>query len=132
MKKMKYTNDKIEHLSEMTPKDYNIFNNNSPKFNSIASLKENSKQNYNLNPEEEYYLVQNDNNDILKMKSVSFKPNKKLYKNNGIFSRENLNNLMNQYINFSMHKKSKPKKIKCKKEENKDNKECLTEKLWLM
>ena len=125
---MKYTNGKIEHLSEMTPKDYNIYNNNSPKFNSIASLKENSKQNYNLNPEEEYYLVQNDNNDILKMKSVSFKPNKKLYKNNGIFSRENLNNLMNQYINFSMHKKSKPKKIKCKKEENKDNKECLTKK----
>ena len=122
---MKYTNDKINYRSEMTQKEYNIYNNNNPKFNSIESLKENSKRNYNLNPDEEYYLVQNENNNIFQMKSVSFKPNKKMYKNNGIFSRENLNNLMNQFINYSMHKKSKSKKMKCKKEENK---ECLTEK----
>ena len=122
---MKYSNDKIHYRSEMTQKDYNIYTNNNPKLNSIESLKENSKQNYHLNPDEEYYLVQNENNDIFQMKSVSFKPNKKMYKNNGIFSRENLNNLMNQFINYSMHKKNKSKKIKCKKEENK---ECLTEK----
>ena len=122
---MKNTIDKIHYRSEMNQNDYNIYTNNNPKFNSIESLKKNSKQNYNLNQDEEYYLVQNENNDIFQMKSVSFKPNKKLYKNNGIFSKENLNNLMNQYLNYSIHKKNKTKKIKCKKEENK---ECLTEK----
>ena len=128
---MKYTNNKMQYHSEMSRKDNNIYYNNNPKFNSMASLKENSKQNYNLNPDEEYYLVKNENNDFLQMKSVSFKPNKKMYKNNGILSGENLNNLLNQYINFSLHKKKKSKIAKLKKEENKDNKENNEDKEYL-
>ena len=62
------------------------------------------------------------------MKSVSFQPNKKIYQKNGILSGENLNNLMNQYINYSIHKRKKIKSIKNKKEENKENKEYASKK----
>ena len=117
---MKFSNDKIHLRKEINPNIYNAFFQYHPKYNSITSLKENTKQNDNLNPDEEYYLVQNKNNTITQMKSVSFQPNKKIYQKNGILSGENLNNLMNQYINYSIHKRKKIKSIKNKKEENKE------------
>ena len=125
---MKFSNEKIYHRSENCPNTYDAYFQYHPKYNSITSLKENTKQNDNLNPDEEYYLVQNKNNTIAQMKSVSFQPNKKIYQKNGILSGENLNNLMNQYINYSIHKRKKIKSIKNKKEENKENKEYASKK----
>ena len=125
---MKFSNEKIYHRSENCPNTYDAYFQYHPKYNSITSLKENTKQNDNLNPDEEYYLVQNKNNAITQMKSVSFQPNKKIYQKNGILSGENLNNLMNQYINYSIHKRKKIKSIKNKKEENKENKEYASKK----
>ena len=121
---MKFSNDKIFNRYELSTNLSTKYNNNCPKYNSITSLKENSKQVINLNPDEEYYLIQNKKNQIPQMKSVSFKQNKKLFQNNGFFSGKTLNTLMNQYLKYSIHKNNKTKKIKNKKEENKDNKEC--------
>ena len=125
---MKYSNDKIYNRFELSSNLYSKYNNNCPKYNSITSLKENSKQVININTDEEYYIIQNKNNQIPQMKSVSFKQNKKLFQNNGFFSGKTLNILMNQYLKYSIHKKKKTKKIKNKKEENKENKECDTNK----
>ena len=120
---MKFSKDKIYHRSEINPKIYDAFFQYHPKYNSITSLKENSKQNYILDKEEEFYLVQNKNNANIQTKSVSFQPNKNIYQKNYVLSGPNLTNLMNQYINYSIHKRKKIKTIKSKKEENKENKE---------
>ena len=120
---MKFSNDKIHHRKEINPNIYNAFFQYHPKYNSITSLKENTKQNYELNGDEEYYLVQNQISPIAQMKSVSLRQNKNIYQKNGILSRQNLNDIMNKYINSSVHKRKKIKMLKSKKEENKENKE---------
>ena len=120
---MKFSNDKILHRKEINPNIYDAFFQYHPKCNSITSLKENAKQNYELNGNEEYYLGQNQISPIPQMKSVSIRQNKNIYQKNGILSCHNLNDIMNKYINHSLHKKKKIKMIKNKKEENKENKE---------
>ena len=120
---MKFSSDKIHHRKEINPNIYNAFFQYHPKYNSITSLKENTKQNYELNGDEEYYLVQNQISPIAQMKSVSLRQNKNIYQKNGILSRQNLNDIMNKYINSSVHKRKKIKMLKSKKEENKENKE---------
>ena len=120
---MKFCNDKIPHRKEINPNIYDAFFQYHPKCNSITSLKENAKQNYELNGNEEYYLGQNQISPIPQMKSVSIRQNKNIYQKNGILSCHNLNDIMNKYINHSLHKKKKIKMIKNKKEENKENKE---------
>ena len=112
---MKFSRDKIFHRSEINPKTYDAFFQYHQKYNSIASLKENSKQNYILNPDEEFYLIQNKNNANNQMKSVSFKPNKTICQKNGVLTGPNLTNIMNQYINYSLHKKKENKKNKKQK-----------------
>ena len=86
----------------------------------IHNLKENSKQNDLINNEQHMYTAKNNNNDILLMKSVSFRSNKKIYNTKGALTEKNMINLMNKYINYSMHKKRKKKKLKTKYEENKE------------
>ena len=120
---MKFSNEKIYHRGEVNPNLYNLYYNNLPKYNSLTSLKNNPKINYNLDPDEEYYLVKNKNNPSIQTKSVSFQSNKKIYLKNGVLSGDNIINLMNQFINYSMNKKKKKKITKTKKEENKKNKD---------
>ena len=75
---MKFSNEKIYHRGEVNPNLYNLYYNNLPKYNSLTSLKNNPKINYNLDPDEEYYLVKNKNDPSIQTKSVSFQSNKKI------------------------------------------------------
>ena len=127
----KISTNEIKNINSFRNKDFHQFNSKINK--KPLTYKENTKQNTPFEDEELYcYKNKNKKNDVLHIqpvKSASIPSRKKNFQNNNILSEENLINLMNKYIKFSLNKNQNNKKKKLIRnsltnnnlEENKEN-----------
>ena len=133
---MKFSNPKfyqneIKDINELRKKNIHQYNS---KINNqrLLGYKESSKINNQLEEEEIYYNKnKNKKNEFFHIqpnKSASIPSKKKVSQYNNVLSEENLINLMNQFINYSLNKNQNNKKKKLIRnnltnynEENKEN-----------
>ena len=116
----KISTNESKNQNSYRNKDFHQFNSKINK--KPLSYKENTKQNTQIDEDESYYYKnKNKKNDVFHIqpiKSASIPNRKKIYhtnnnnNNKNVLSEENLINLMNKYINYSMSKNKKKKIMK--------------------
>ena len=118
----KTSTNETKSANSFRNKDFHQFSSKQNK--KPLTYKENTKQNTQADDEDIYYYKnknkKNDNLHIQTIKSASIPSRKKIYHNTNnsnnnnynILSEENLINIMNKYINYSMSKNKKKNSTK--------------------